>query len=188
MTTVPRLNAATPFLEGVPNSMVSKEWYRVIFSIAQILGGGAAVTPLGSFQDAIETQRRPLDSVSSYYELLDRLLLLEAFARHTISSLRNRLEAKNGDIEALLVSHRVPPLGTLTNANFSDSEIPNGVIDGANAVFTLKNVPVSGSVHLYLNGIRQRLTTDFSVSGKTITYTAGAKPQAGDNHVADYRQ
>ena len=68
-----------------------------------------------------------------------------------------------------------------------DGEIPAGVIDGANAAFTLVNIPLPGSVHLYLNGVRQRPTTDYSVSGNTITYTAGAKPQSGDNHYADYR-
>lgn len=79
-------------------------------------------------------------------------------------------------------------LGTAAYTSPIDGEAPTGVIDGANATFTLAYTPSAGSVHLYLNGLRQRPTTDYGVAGNTITYTAGAKPQAGDNHLADYRK
>ena len=79
-------------------------------------------------------------------------------------------------------------LGTGAYTSPVDGETPAGVIDGANAAFTLAYLPIAGSVHLYLNGLRQRPTTDYTVAGSTITYTAGAKPQAGDNHLADYRK
>lgn len=75
-----------------------------------------------------------------------------------------------------------------TPSTFVDAEIPTGTINGVNAAFTLANTPVVGSVHLYLNGLRMRPTTDFTVAGTTITYSAGAKPQTGDNHYADYRK
>jgi hypothetical protein len=71
---------------------------------------------------------------------------------------------------------------------FVDGEAPSGTIDGSNATFTLAHAPNPvDSLKLYVNGIRQRLTTDYSLSSTTITYTSGAKPQTGDNHVADYR-
>ena len=72
-------------------------------------------------------------------------------------------------------------------ANFVDAETPAGPINGVNTIFTLANTPLSNSMHLFLNGVRQRPTTDYSVTGNTITYTSGAKPQTGDNHLADYR-
>lgn len=77
-------------------------------------------------------------------------------------------------------------LGTSAYTSAVDSEIPAGVIDGANPTFTLASTPVTGSVHLYLNGLRQRPTTDYTMAGNIITYDVAAKPKAGDNHVADY--
>ena len=68
-----------------------------------------------------------------------------------------------------------------------DNEIPAGTINGVNAAFTLVYTPIAGSVHLFLGGVRQRPTTDYTVGGNTITYASGAKPQTGDNHYADYR-
>lgn len=188
MNSVTRLNANTPFLQGIPNSYISKEWYLLLFSISEILGGGASVVPLDVFQNTLETQRRPVETAASYSDIIQRLSLLESFISRTLGSFRNRLERKDDDIEAMMVVRRSPAIGTLTNANFVDGEVPTGTIDGVNVTFTLAGLPVSGSVHLYLNGLRQRPTTDFSVAGNVITYTAGAKPSTGDNHVADYRK
>jgi hypothetical protein len=47
----------------------------------------------------------------------------------------------------------------LTASNFVDKEIPSGSINGSNTTFTLANTPVSGSEHLYLNGILQLFET-----------------------------
>jgi hypothetical protein len=67
------------------------------------------------------------------------------------------------------------------------NEIPSGTINGSNDTFTLLHSPnPTSSLRLYLRGIRQRPTTDYSISGNTITYTSGAKPDTGDNHYADY--
>lgn len=77
--------------------------------------------------------------------------------------------------------------GVLAQGTPADGEIPTGAINGINAAFTLAYTPKTGSVHLFLNGVRQRLTTDYTVAGNTITYASGAKPQTGDNHYADYR-
>ena len=64
------------------------------------------------------------------------------------------------------------------------NETPSGSINSSNVTFTLANTPVTGSVQLYLNGLRQRLTTDFTMSGGTITMTTA--PTTGDNLIADY--
>jgi hypothetical protein len=76
-----------------------------------------------------------------------------------------------------------------TTINFADSETPTGTINGTNATFTLVNSPTSTSLHLYRNG--QRLTAgasaDYQITGNTITFNAGTKPQTGDVLLADYR-
>lgn len=192
MNTIPRLTANTPFLQGVPNSMVAKEWYRVLFSITQILGGGQPVMNMDELQAELETQRSPFNSALRYTNMSERLDMLEADVRGLFATLRNNLEGRLDDAECMLISRRPLSLNNeqlLLNSGLPvDGEIPPEAIDGIRVAFTLAFVPIAGSVHGFLNGLRLRLTTDFSVAGNTITYTAGAKPALGDNHAFDYRR
>lgn len=73
---------------------------------------------------------------------------------------------------------------------FVDSETPAGTINGTNPTFTIANTPVAGSVHLYKNGLRQRpgAGADYTISGSTITFTAGNIPAGADTLLADYRK
>jgi len=65
-------------------------------------------------------------------------------------------------------------------------EVPSGTINGTNAVFTLAHTPASATLRVYRNGVRLKLSTDYSVSGTTITFLSGAIPQSGDLLVVDY--
>jgi hypothetical protein len=67
---------------------------------------------------------------------------------------------------------------------FVDGEVPTGSIDGSNVTFGLGHPP-SGSLHLYLNGLRQIPTTQYSVTGPTITMVTAPTP--GSTLLADYR-
>jgi hypothetical protein len=72
--------------------------------------------------------------------------------------------------------------------NFVDGESPGGVVDGSNVTFTVANAPSpSTSLHLFRNGIVQKLGFDYTFSGVTIVFVAGATPQPGDTILADYR-
>lgn len=64
------------------------------------------------------------------------------------------------------------------------NEIPTGLINGSNTTYTLANVPKSGSVAVYLTGVRQRPTTDFTISGRTLTMIPA--PGVNDNLYVDY--
>jgi hypothetical protein len=56
--------------------------------------------------------------------------------------------------------------------DFFEQEVPSGSVNGSNTVFTLSATPHSiKAVGVYVNGIRRRLTTDYSVSGSTVTFT-----------------
>ena len=66
------------------------------------------------------------------------------------------------------------------------NETPSGTINGSNATFTLAATPVSGSVMLYRNGMRQLESTHFTISGATITMLATHIPDTGDWLLADY--
>lgn len=67
------------------------------------------------------------------------------------------------------------------------SEIPQGVTDGVNQNFVLYSLPVTGSVKVYLNGLKMAPTTDFiMLNPTTVQFTA---PPAADSTVlVDYIQ
>lgn len=66
----------------------------------------------------------------------------------------------------------------LTSGNFVVSETPAGAINGSNTSFTTGNAPVAGTVQVFLNGLLQTVTDDYTISGSTITYATA--PIAGD--------
>ena len=73
-------------------------------------------------------------------------------------------------------------------------ETPTGAVTGTdgtdgNATFTIANTPVSGTVRVYVNGLRQDLGAgqDYTFSGTTITFVSGAIPVAGSKVRVDYR-
>lgn len=77
--------------------------------------------------------------------------------------------------------------GINANSNASvtivENEVPQGVIDGVNKTFRLKNTPnPSTSVKLYKGGVR---ITAFSVNGNLIVYQTA--PAIGQTHICDYR-
>jgi hypothetical protein len=68
----------------------------------------------------------------------------------------------------------VPPV---TNGQTSvTGEIPTGVVDGTNKIFTTAHLPVAGSLVAILNGLQETAGTDFSVSGNQITFTVAPNP------------
>jgi hypothetical protein len=70
-------------------------------------------------------------------------------------------------------------------AAFVTGEVPTGAVDDVNQTFTLASTPQTGSVQLYLNGVRQQVTTHYTITGLTITMVMA--PMAGDLLYADYR-
>ncbi|MEZ5400732.1 MAG: hypothetical protein R2729_13755 [Bryobacteraceae bacterium] len=78
--------------------------------------------------------------------------------------------------------------GSAAVGTFVDGETPSGVVDGANAVFGLAGAPSpAGSLLLYRNGILQKAALDYSLTGSSIQFQTGSKPQPGDVLLASYR-
>lgn len=71
-------------------------------------------------------------------------------------------------------------------ANFVFGEVPTGAINGANAAFQLASMPQSGTVRVFLNGVRQNVGAgnDYTISGQTITFNGA--PGVGDTVLVDY--
>ena len=75
------------------------------------------------------------------------------------------------------------------STTFVDQEVPGGLVDGANASFALANTPApSASLHLFRNGLLQKLGFDFTLSGSTVTFVSVAIPGPGDTILASYRR
>lgn len=68
---------------------------------------------------------------------------------------------------------------------FIDDETPTGTINGSNQTFTLVKTPISGSLKVYLGGIRLRVSQDYTFSHRTLTMTIA--PQVGEVFLVDYR-
>lgn len=67
-----------------------------------------------------------------------------------------------------------------------ETEATLGTIDGRNAAFNLSYLPTSNaSVNVYLNGLHLREGRDYTLSGKTLTFTTA--PGAGDSIDVIYR-
>ncbi len=67
-----------------------------------------------------------------------------------------------------------------------DDETPSGTKNGVNTAFTINNTPnPTTSLKVYLNGQRLALTTDYTFSGRTITFITA--PLSTDTIKVDYR-
>jgi hypothetical protein len=65
-------------------------------------------------------------------------------------------------------------------------EVPTGAIDGTNTTFTISKPFVAASLAVYLNGLRQRPTTDFTIADATHFVLTSA-PITGDSLLTDYQ-
>lgn len=80
--------------------------------------------------------------------------------------------------------------GVFVNPVFVDAEVPAGVINGVNAVFTLLFAPNPGaSLNLFKNGVFMTPAgVDYTLVGLTITFVAGQIPAGLDTLVAFYQR
>ena len=67
-------------------------------------------------------------------------------------------------------------------------EIPSGLINGTNDTFTIANTPITGKLMLFINGLKMEagLTSDYTITGNTITVNIGAIPGPGDKISVTY--
>jgi hypothetical protein len=71
---------------------------------------------------------------------------------------------------------------------FVDGDLPTGIVDGANGVFTLGAVPApSTSLSVYRNGMLQKPSLDYTAAGNSVQFITAATPQPGDTLLASYR-
>ena len=106
-------------------------------------------------------------------QLVDILIGSDLADGHAIVWDATNKRWKNGEVS-----------GTST-INFADSETPTGDVDGANTDFVLAHTPLTGSLKVYLNGMRMSITEDYTLATATITFLTA--PDSGSIITCDYR-
>ena len=77
---------------------------------------------------------------------------------------------------------------TTSSPVFVDGEIPVGVVNGANAVFSLGGAPAPAtSLAMFRNGLRLRNGADFTFNAAQVTFAGSTIPQTNDLLIATYR-
>lgn len=76
----------------------------------------------------------------------------------------------------------------LAPSNFVARETPSGTINGSNAAFTLANTPISGTEHVYFNGmlLESGAGNDYTISTNTLTMLTSYIPVTGDKIRVSY--
>lgn len=72
-------------------------------------------------------------------------------------------------------------VGAVSNTR---NEVPSGTVNGTNTDFTIANTPVTGTLRVYVNGVRQKVTDDYTLSGTTITFVSA--PLTDSKLLVDY--
>jgi len=92
------------------------------------------------------------------------------------------------DAAGRITAIEATPGGAVLATDLVFNEVPGGDVDGTNTDFTLADAPVEGTVIVHRNGVRQRpgAGNDYTITGGTITFEAGAIPQTGDSVLVDY--
>jgi hypothetical protein len=157
------------------------------------IGQGSVVGP-----PPVETQITIPDVAGLSNELLVRPIRGPGFAtsRAAVINAAGQMEGATGDPgDCVRVDGSASPCGAGGGGGsggvlpqFADGEVPAGLVNGVNTVFTLNFPPSPGaSLSLFKNGVLQRAGTDFLLSGPTITFLFSSVPQTGDVLQARYR-
>ena len=128
------------------------------------------------------------DTPVAVREKLESLNENERLDKDAIKGLNEVLQELRNQTSRRLGGRGVAFSKTAMDFHIIDGETPTGTINDINRVFTLADRPTpSGSLKLFLNGVRQREGSgnDFTLSGLTITFTNA--PGTGSILLCDYR-
>jgi len=129
------------------------------------------------------------DVVGLSADLSARPLKGPAFAPGSVAvvNAQGSIDAVSGNAsDCVHVDGSSGPCGS-SQPSFLDADVPAGLVDGANILFTLSGAPnPASSLSLFRNGILQERGTDYSLANNVIQFLA-APPQPADVLVASYR-
>ena len=58
----------------------------------------------------------------------------------------------------------------ISSLSFVYNEVPAGTVDGTNDDFVFDNTPATGTLQVFRNGLLQKITEDYTLSGATVTF------------------
>ena len=111
--------------------------------------------------------------------------------RTAIINAAGQIDASSGSLgDCIHVDGSSGPCGSpgSTGSNFADNETPRGDVNGVNQTFLLQTSPTPPtSLHLYANGLRMNVGSDYVLAGNRISFLGLYIPGSGDTILADYR-
>ena len=132
-------------------------------------------------KSSIPKLRDFVDGVTATFvrDLLENLRGEERLDIDAIKGLRKALEKKETSLGSKSVVASLP-------IRFVDDETPSGTVNGTNKDFDTNLSPSPAtSLKVYVNGQRMRITEDYTLSGKTISFVIA--PPTGSIILVDYR-
>jgi hypothetical protein len=158
---------------------------------AVLISAGAGASPLITGSTPIPES----GVIGLLADLAVRPLEGPAYAVGTVAMIDSTglLEGVSGNVsDCVHVDGSSGPCGSgsagTASPNFTDAEVPAGLVNGANVSYTVSTVPVpTSSLYLYRNGVLQKPGLDYNLSGNSIQFLTVSTPQPGDTLLASYR-
>jgi hypothetical protein len=191
---VPTTNADRPVQYTVRYNTDGRTQYSELWSVPQSVAPVRLVdvrsAPLGSVPPGNLTSI-PISDVSGLRTELDLRPIRGATwvgSRTAVIGASGGLESALGEPDSCVhVDGTAGPCG-VGGLTYVDGETPLGTVDGVNTVFLVGKSPApAGSLLLYRNGLLQQSGTEYTLSGRTVTFAPGHAPQPGDTISAYYR-
>lgn len=100
------------------------------------------------------------------------------------------VQPSTGDVDITTIPQyitvQVGATVTTSGGSFVIGETPSGAVNGSNATFTTAQNFVPESVQVFINGVSQTNTVDYTTSG-TTTITLSVSPVSGDYIRVNYK-
>jgi len=192
-TAPPPANAYTVMYQSDGLNQFTETWAvpvsAVPLKVAQVRVAAQTISGLGTGTAATGTPVPIAESsvVNLIADLAQRPLKGVGYGASAVAYVDDNgmIETAVGDPgNCVFVDGTTGPCGQPT---YADAETPGGTMDGVNNMFTLANTPLGSSLMLFLNGLYTTANLDYTLTGSTIQFAAGATPQPGDTLTASYR-
>ena len=131
-----------------------------------------------------------LDTPQEVRDKLESLKKGSKLSINAIEDLAKIIEDLYKKIKEITVANNVKSTASIyagvpDQVRFVDDEIPSEVPNGVVVAFTLAHIPATGSLHVYVGGIRLK-SSEWTLVGKIVTLNIA--PQTGEVVLFDYRR
>jgi uncharacterized phage infection (PIP) family protein YhgE len=143
---------------------------------------------LSTLRDGVDgSNGKDADEETIVERVLSQMPKIPEFKEELAETVKEELDQFKKEIETRFnnMPTRVGAMGGSVVHKFIDDDTLVGTKNDVNTVFTLSKEPVNGSLKLYRGGARQRVTEDYTLSGRTVTFII--PPSANEILCADYR-